>query len=324
MDSNSHLHAGVDAFQRDQQATDASHSNDLDDGSQTPSTTPPTEQKPNDSAAEVVQVTQVDSAATPASDHHRAQPSYNTTHSEQQTQPVDTEMGGLENPGIDLDALWNDLSASSSMHPQVSNNETTTNESSYHNDNDNGNNNDKHSLPASALLATTATPLFAGAANLPPRPPPGDHTIKSEPLGDEYASYSAPHLTSLIPKYAPASAMPFVTSSLPALSLSTAGAPGTSHGANGLPPPPLATFQQASNGPSQLNESVELHEHLEEQVVKREEGGEVFWTPKMEEAYERFLQDEIAYEAQGNWDRFPTDSRLFVGKDCWCDLEDWH
>lgn len=37
------------------------------------------------------------------------------------------------------------------------------------------------------------------------------------------------------------------------------------------------------------------------------------FTAEEEEAYDRFLSDERDYVTQGQWDRFPAGSRLFIG-----------
>lgn len=95
--------------------------------------------------------------------------------------------------------------------------------------------------------------------------------------------------------------------------------------ANGLPPPPIATFQQspgsvaplqspsvqslrdvggrATESPSQKHESQGLDD--EEQP----------WGSDIQKKYDQFLHDERMYVTEGVWDRFPPGSRLFVGKD---------
>lgn len=94
--------------------------------------------------------------------------------------------------------------------------------------------------------------------------------------------------------------------------------------ANGLPPPPIATFQQspasivpiqspsvqslrdvggsATKSPSQRHDSQGIDD--EEQP----------WGPDIQKKYDQFLHDERVYVTEGVWDRFPPGSRLFVGK----------
>lgn len=38
------------------------------------------------------------------------------------------------------------------------------------------------------------------------------------------------------------------------------------------------------------------------------------WGQDIERKYAQFLHDEAIYVAEGLWDRFPSGSRLFVGK----------
>ncbi|KAI5212968.1 hypothetical protein AUEXF2481DRAFT_31257 [Aureobasidium subglaciale EXF-2481] len=76
-------------------------------------------------------------------------------------------------------------------------------------------------------------------------------------------------------------------------------------GANGLPPPPVASFQQAMK--------------LESQRERKQAAGEVLdeddqpWTPETQHRYDNFLTEERKYVTEGNWEQFPYGSRLFVG-----------
>ena len=76
-------------------------------------------------------------------------------------------------------------------------------------------------------------------------------------------------------------------------------------GANGLPPPPIASFQQGVK--------------LESQRERKQAAGEVLdeddqpWTPETQHRYDNFLTEERKYVTEGNWEQFPYGSRLFVG-----------
>ncbi|KAI4729942.1 hypothetical protein E4T49_02360 [Aureobasidium sp. EXF-10728] len=76
-------------------------------------------------------------------------------------------------------------------------------------------------------------------------------------------------------------------------------------GANGLPPPPVASFQQGIK--------------LESQRERKQAAGEVLdeddqpWTPETQHRYDNFLTEERKYVTEGNWEQFPYGSRLFVG-----------
>lgn len=105
--------------------------------------------------------------------------------------------------------------------------------------------------------------------------------------------------------------------------------------ANGLPPPPIATFQQPSanaslvqspsvqsarddgdagdagdagggtiQSPSQGLESQGIDDGEEEQP----------WGQDTQKKYDDFLREERMYVTEGVWDRFPPGSRLFVGE----------
>ena len=93
---------------------------------------------------------------------------------------------------------------------------------------------------------------------------------------------------------------------------------------NGLPPPPLATFQQPLSNPNQAQSSPQLLQHRQKENQGRNvarpaqtayDGEDEYpRRPEVEKLYEEFLHDEAIYVAEGTWDRFPQGSRLFVGK----------
>ena len=91
---------------------------------------------------------------------------------------------------------------------------------------------------------------------------------------------------------------------------------------NGLPPPPIATFQQPLVKANQPQNSPQEPPNRQKdnqgrnggrQSVSQESGDEVARRPEVEKVYEEFLRDEAVYVAEGTWDRFPQGSRLFVG-----------
>ncbi|KAI4186694.1 MAG: hypothetical protein L6R41_003310, partial [Letrouitia leprolyta] len=95
-------------------------------------------------------------------------------------------------------------------------------------------------------------------------------------------------------------------------------------GSNGLPPPPLATFQQAppqtaqvsqpSPVPPQSRQSEGFAGIADRSVVTLESNpDEAPWPPDLEKLYDEFSNEEAKYVAEGVWDRFPSGSRLFVG-----------
>lgn len=217
----------------------------------------------------------------------------------------------MEGAGIDLDALLNDLSASSSFKPKApADNDATAKPDTV----------GSHAN-VSALPSAAATPMFAGVANLPPRPPPQENTSTYLP-GDGYQGYEhqTQNQASANQKYALPPGMSFVAPVLPPPPMSTAGAPGTSVAANGLPPPPLATFQQAppsstsQNGQNSSTTSAQQREERRPSIDSTRDGDEDEpWPAELEKHYEEFLNAERGYVSEGRWDQFPLSSRLFIG-----------
>lgn len=76
-------------------------------------------------------------------------------------------------------------------------------------------------------------------------------------------------------------------------------------GANGLPPPPVASFQQPIKLESQRERKQAAGETLDEDDQP--------WTPETQRRYDSFLTEERKYVTEGNWEQFPYGSRLFVG-----------
>ena len=104
-----------------------------------------------------------------------------------------------------------------------------------------------------------------------------------------------------------------------------AGAPGTSTDPRGgLPPPPTASFRppppsalssatQASY--SQINRLSAAQAQQAQSVESQEEADELDakWGAEVQKVYDEFLDNERMYVTEGLWDRFPLNSRLFIG-----------
>ncbi|KAH7382866.1 hypothetical protein BKA64DRAFT_582931 [Cadophora sp. MPI-SDFR-AT-0126] len=150
-------------------------------------------------------------------------------------------------------------------------------------------------------------------SSLPPRP----NLPHKRPYDDQPKYHAnAPGLPPAASSYRP----PGVASALIA-----AGAPGTSTDPRGgLPPPPTASFRpgppsalspitQASHSqinrlsaaPGQQTQNVESQEEADELDAK--------WGPEVQKVYDEFLDNERMYVTEGLWDRFPLNSRLFIG-----------
>jgi hypothetical protein len=163
-------------------------------------------------------------------------------------------------------------------------------------------------------------------AGLPPRPPPQempDLDPNYPPTGNisDYhpLGIQAPNTSS----YAPP---PHNQDQHPNAPIFVPVAPGTSSGANGLPPPPLATFQQfqsqqksvpAPEATAQSSHKSSRSERYSARPIGSPDD-DVFWGDEVQKVYDEFLREERAYVTEGLWDRFPYGSRLFVGEFCKC------
>lgn len=163
---------------------------------------------------------------------------------------------------------------------------------------------------ASSSQVLDANMLSPNSDSLPPRPPAlqaTDDEIQSATIASAIPNQDA--LTANPSLAAPGVAFP--TPGQLQAPFYTAGAPGTSNGPmNGLPPPPTATFQQEAGSPMRLNDAQSTFDVS--RPLKKED--DVPWGPEIQKIYDGFLDDERKYVMEGNWDRFPSSSRLFIGK----------
>ncbi len=170
-----------------------------------------------------------------------------------------------------------------------------------------------------SAIATLPTP-----AGLPPRPPPQEKPAihPNYTPGEDIKSYHYPHTQSSNSSHTPYSSQPS-NSYRPPQSYHHA-ASGAAVGANGLPPPPLATFQQSASKSGQVQRSPLTQQPRQKDGSGRnneksalpaeDEDDEVPWDPNVEGEYAKFLREEAVFVSEGLWDRFPPGSRLFVGK----------
>ncbi|KAI9707125.1 MAG: hypothetical protein M1836_000085 [Candelina mexicana] len=174
---------------------------------------------------------------------------------------------------------------------------------------------------------TTALPPHA---NLPPRPPPQEKpaTHPNYAPGDDIRSYHPHNQTPTIsPTFStqPSNSFRPPPHGLPP-PMAAAGAPGTTPAANGLPPPPLATFQQLplaalqqqqqqSPSATQNGRQGQKFERTIARSINSQDDDEDQqpWGPEVQAKYDRFLHDERTYVTEGQWDKFPSNSRLFIG-----------
>ncbi|KAH8697037.1 hypothetical protein BGW36DRAFT_295323 [Talaromyces proteolyticus] len=158
------------------------------------------------------------------------------------------------------------------------------------------------------------------SADLPPRPPPQDASA----LQFDYTSANDIHdyhqILAQNPNQAGAYAPHQQGGHLNSSAVAPGVPPGTTSGASGLPPPPVATFQhQSQQNQAVASEAVSQASHKGSRAERyggRAGSGaddEAPWGPEVQKIYDEFLRDERVYVTEGLWDRFPPGSRLFVG-----------
>ena len=198
----------------------------------------------------------------------------------------------------------------------------------------------EHSSPiASSCPPTETSNVPAGSSTnassgmppvpvgLPPRPPPQEKPAihPNYMPGEDIRSYHYPHVhhASAQTSHSSVPSNSYRPSQGYAHPVVAAGAPGTSSAPNGLPPPPMATFQQSQRYHGEKLNSPSSHQARQQDnpalngngpVTLDDDGGEPAWTPELERKYEDFLNKERVFVSEGVWDRFPPGSRLFVGK----------
>lgn len=223
-------------------------------------------------------------------------------------QSTDTDVNG----GVNYQTLLDNLSPSTATAPSADNIPSITTAAPS----------DAASVPRSSSVDSPigALPIPAG---LPPRPPPQEKPAihPNYTPGEDIRSYHYPH-TQTSNSHSSYSSQP--SNSYRSSQGYHHSVSGPAVGANGLPPPPLATFQQPTQnaGPTQQSPLTSLSRQKDSLARKgenvtlsaSEEEDEVPWSPDIERKYAQFLHDEAIYVTEGLWDRFPPGSRLFVGK----------
>jgi len=172
------------------------------------------------------------------------------------------------------------------------------------------------SLPPQPPAPGTVEASTAAAAGLPPRPPP-----QAQPAIHPNYTQSAdirnyhPHAQN------PATAQNQINGNGAQPYPGPSYAPGTTPSTgNGLPPPPLASFQAVppEQMPSPRTQAFQ-RSILESEREMKLAAGEMLteddkpWTNETQRLYEAFLEEERQFVQEGNWEQFPYGSRLFVG-----------
>jgi nuclear polyadenylated RNA-binding protein 3 len=169
--------------------------------------------------------------------------------------------------------------------------------------------------PTSASPSTVSIPKAGSGlpphASLPPRPqvPRSNHQDDMSKYHAAATNFPQPHSS-----YKPGVNVPIVA----------AGAPGTyTDPRNGLPPPPTASFNQpppTTGSPISPGAYPQTPRLPSQDRPGRREPSEdmsdpdIRWGPEIQKKYDQFLAEERVYVTDGQWDKFPVGSRLFIGK----------
>ena len=172
--------------------------------------------------------------------------------------------------------------------------------------------NDSHVSTSDTAISPSS---IQGNPNLPPRPPPQEKPISHPNYSgvDDIRSFH-PHS-----QKTPATTGNSQHNIVPP---QTGPAPILTIGANGLPPPPPASFQGSNQTPTDRIQSPSsaLQQQKDDADKKSDKASvsdeEVQWSPEVQKVYDDFLQDERKYVTEGQWDKFPANSRLFIGTAC--------
>ena len=210
----------------------------------------------------------------------------------------------VDGEGVNYQALLDNLSPSTSAAPVPDSITSTT----------------SVAPPTSSSPGSAQTPIatFPIPPGLPARPPPQEKPAihPNYTPGEDIRSYHNP------PAQNSSAAATFNAQSNNTPRPPQGYNPNSGVAPNGLPPPPIATFQQplskanqpqASPLTAQGRTSDNQQGNSANGPASAEGEDEVPRRPEVERVYEEFLREEAIYVAEGTWDRFPQGSRLFVG-----------
>ena len=206
--------------------------------------------------------------------------------------------------GVNYQALLDNLSPSISTAPTLDNITSITTVTPL-----------VPSSPGSVQIPIATLPIPAG---LPPRPPPQEKPAihPNYTPGEDIRTYHNP------PAQNPSGPASYSTQSKNPSRPLQGYNPNNSIAPNGMPPPPIATFQQPLSKANQPQGSPQDQTNRQKENLGRNGGrasvsqdgeDEGPRRPEVEKVYEEFLREEAVYVAEGTWDRFPQGSRLFVG-----------
>lgn len=208
------------------------------------------------------------------------------------SQPTHPKYEALENGDVDIQQLLDNITANAEKNEAAA--ATSQSPSTQ-----------------SSLLPKTGLPAHS---SLPPRPQV-PQTYNTHDLQKYHAG--PPGVPQQSTYRAPGGAPP---------SMGGVAAPGTFRDSpNGLPPPPSASFtplplsiasptSQSSHSQFNSNGQSAQAQPVGPEAQDEHDDIEKRWGPDVQKIYDQFLSDERGYVTEGTWDRFPTASRLFIGK----------
>jgi nuclear polyadenylated RNA-binding protein 3 len=152
------------------------------------------------------------------------------------------------------------------------------------------------SATATSFPKTSGLPLHS---SLPPRP-----QVPAKRFHDDISKYHA--------------GLPQTPYNRPlGTNLVASGAPGTSTDPRGgLPPPPTASFPVPQSAGSPMSPGSYGNPNTQDQKYPSHEvdDADSRWGPEIQKKYDDFISQERVYVTEGLWDRFPPNSRLFIGE----------
>ncbi|KAF2085427.1 hypothetical protein K490DRAFT_67842 [Saccharata proteae CBS 121410] len=208
-----------------------------------------------------------------------------------QSTTVDPQPTNGESGGVDFQALLDNLAASDNASPEQSAAQTTS-----------------PSQPsANAAGRTSPASALPVNPNLPPRPPPQDkpNTHPNYTPGDDIRSYHPHSQTTTATQYRNQSQLP---------QLMTAGA--TSGNASGgmtstsYQQTPVSAMPRRTQSPTP---SYRQRDSIDRRSDRDAQEDEAPWAPEVQKIYDEFLAEERVNVTEGQWDKFPVNSRLFIG-----------
>jgi len=218
---------------------------------------------------------------------------FDATHTTAQTSNAHINEDSA-NGGIDIQQLLDNITANAEMNAAANAPSRPSSSNTSH----------KPSIGSSSLPTHLS---------LPPRPQ--QHSTR--PIYTIHDNTQLYHAAGTPGYAAPSNAYrpPGVTTSIVA-----AGAPGTSTDPrNGLPPPPSASFPSTKpvDPPMHKEPRRQNSQDSTRPFDSSEEVDEADkpWGPEVQKIYDEFLANERGYVTEGQWDRFPIGSRLFIGKE---------